>query len=108
MTSPTSEASAAGDESEDDPPTVPVATGPADFIENLNNRASSINPAVDSVTTVIPAATVRVITVRRVTSDGEQETGGNLIMDAATSEFSETTYLYSFFYVLYTYEEPTF
>ncbi|XP_031421876.1 premelanosome protein b isoform X2 [Clupea harengus] len=85
MTSPTSEASAAGDESEDDPPTVPVATGPADFIENLNNRASSINPAVDSVTTVIPAATVRVITVRRVTSDGEQETGGNLIMDAATT-----------------------
>ncbi|XP_048097395.1 premelanosome protein b isoform X1 [Alosa alosa] len=88
-TSPPSEASAAGDEGEDDPPSVPVAvelevtTGPADSVEDMNDRAASINPAVDSVTTVIPVAVVRVGTERRVAE--EEETGVNSVMDAATT-----------------------
>lgn len=96
VTRPPSEASAAGDESEDDPPAIPMATdlelstGPAGSIEQINNRASSINPAVDSVTTVIPAAVVRVGTLRHVPAPQEEEQmGGNSIMDSATSESTE-------------------
>lgn len=104
VTNPPSEASAAGDESEDDPPTFPVATepelstGPEGSIGQMNNRASSINPAVDSVTTVIPAAVVRLGKQGRMPApEEEQQMGGNSIMDSATSESTATQFNWLFF-----------
>ncbi|XP_063065180.1 premelanosome protein b [Engraulis encrasicolus] len=76
-TSAPADASGGGDESEDEPPTVPAGS--------MNNRASSINPNMGTVTTVIPLAIIRAAAKRRMSPAEDEETGLNSYKDSATT-----------------------